>query len=295
MGEVAAWRSAKRATGVASRPAEGMAALVSPAAAFGALAAPDEGRWIGIPAADGGSQPVHQLVGIRGVLAGQGPADQDALDRFGQVEPRAGDRGIQRQDALLQAPADQRRRAMPPQVVPDQQQAQRRELTPVEPEGRPVQQVQGIGPVRPAVADGASFTAAAQRAGRRSGDGVAKLVARFNRLGLAAVETQHGHAGPPVVYGPEARERILREFRRVPDREQDGTATWSLTTLQRALRRAPDGLPTVSTATLLATLWQAGYTWQRDRPWCATGTALRRRRDGTGRRSVDSAAPQKRR
>jgi transposase len=144
-----------------------------------------------------------------------------------------------------------------------------------------------------AVAAGASFSAAAQAAGRRSGDGVAQLVARFNRAGLAAVETQHGHAGPAVVYGPEQRERILREFRRAPDREQDGTASWSLTTLQRALRRAPDGLPTVSTATILHTLWDAGYTWQRDRTWCATGTALRRRRDGSVHRAIDPAAPQK--
>jgi len=68
---------------------------------------------------------------------------------------------------------------------------------------------------------------------------------------------------------------------RAPDRDQDGTATWSLTTLQRALRRAPDGLPTVSTATILAVLWAAGYTWQHNRTWCHTGTARRRRRDGT--------------
>lgn len=144
-----------------------------------------------------------------------------------------------------------------------------------------------------AVADGASFAAAARRAGRRSGDGVAKLVARFNRVGLPAVDTQHGHAGPAVVYGPEERERILREFRRAPDRERDGTATWSLATLQRALRRAPDGLPSVSTATILATLWDAGYSWQQDRTWCATGTALRRRRDGTVRRTTDPTAPKK--
>ena len=38
-----------------------------------------------------------------------------------------------------------------------------------------------------AVAEGLSFTAAAHAAGRRSGDGVAKLVARFNVLGLCAV------------------------------------------------------------------------------------------------------------
>ena len=131
-----------------------------------------------------------------------------------------------------------------------------------------------------AVADGASYTAAAAVAGRRSGDGVAHLVARFNRHGLAALDARHG-GGAPVRYGSAERERILREFRRPPDREQDGTATWSLTTLQRALRRAPDGLPTVSTATLLAVLWEAGYTWQHNRTWCHTGTARRRRRDGT--------------
>lgn len=131
-----------------------------------------------------------------------------------------------------------------------------------------------------AVATGASFAAAARTVGRRSGVAVRQLVARFNREGVAALTPRHG-GGPPVQYGAAERERILREFRRPPDREHDGTATWSLTTLQRALRRAPDGLPAVSTATLLAVLWEAGYTWQRDRTWCPTGTARRKRRDGT--------------
>src|SRR5690349_12674820 len=111
-----------------------------------------------------------------------------------------------------------------------------------------------------AVADGARFTDAARAAGRRSGDGVAQLVARFNRGGLAALDTRHA-GGPAVAYGPAERERILREFGRTPDRAADGTATWSLTTLQRALRRAPDGLPAVSTWTILAVLWDAGYAW----------------------------------
>ncbi len=131
-----------------------------------------------------------------------------------------------------------------------------------------------------AVADGASYTAAAAAAGRRSGDGVAQLVARFNRLGLAALNGQHG-GGPAVQYGAVERARILREFERVPDRQQDGTATWSLTTLQRVLRRAPDGLPHVSTWTVLQTLWDAGYTCQQDRTWCHTGTATRKRKDGS--------------
>jgi transposase len=145
-----------------------------------------------------------------------------------------------------------------------------------------------------AVASGASYTAAACAAGRRSGDGVAHLVARFNRHGLAALDARHG-GGPSVQYGVVERERILREYRRAPDREQDGTAIWSLTTLQRALRRAPDGLRGVSTWTILATLHEAGYTFQRDRTWCHTGSATRKRKDGTHVAITDpDATPKKR-
>ena len=131
-----------------------------------------------------------------------------------------------------------------------------------------------------AVAAGASYTAAAAVAGRRSGDGVAQLVARFNQQGSAALNSRHG-GGSPVRYGSAERERILREFRRPPDREQDGTATWSLTTLQRVPRRAPDGLPTISTFTIFQTWHDAGYTVQENRSWCHTGTAQRKQKDGT--------------
>lgn len=130
-----------------------------------------------------------------------------------------------------------------------------------------------------AVADGASFTAAAHAAGRRSGDGVAQLVARFNTRGLAALNSRPG-GRPPVQYGPEQAARILHEWQRPPDRATDGTATWSLTTLQRALRRAPDGLPQVSTATIRRVLHEAGLRYQRNRTWCETGVVQRRRRDG---------------
>ncbi len=130
-----------------------------------------------------------------------------------------------------------------------------------------------------AVADELTFGAAAQRAGRHSPRAVATLVGRFNAEGLAAVVPHHG-GGSPRVYGPEAYARILREVRRTPDREADGTATWSLTTLQRALWAAPDGLPGVSTWTILQALWRAGYTWQERRTWCHTGTVLRKRKAG---------------
>lgn len=130
-----------------------------------------------------------------------------------------------------------------------------------------------------AVAAGQTFTAAARAAGRRSGDAVAQLVARFNEKGLDALETGHG-GGPGVKYGAAQRERILQEFRRPPDREQDGTAAWSVATLQRALATAPDGLPGVSMDTVWKVLRAAGYSWQRDRTWCNTGTVQRKRKAG---------------
>jgi transposase len=135
------------------------------------------------------------------------------------------------------------------------------------------------------LADGATLTAAAAQGGFRSTRGVTKLVHRFHQTGLAALASRHG-GGPALQYGPPEQERILREFRRTPDREQDGTATWSLSTLQRALRKAPDGLPAVSTFTIFETLHRAGYSCQENRTWCHTGTALRKRKRKDGSTEV---------
>ena len=59
-----------------------------------------------------------------------------------------------------------------------------------------------------AVSAGASFTAAARAAGRKSGDGVAKLVGRFNTVGLAALAGRRPSGRPPT-YDARQRERIL--------------------------------------------------------------------------------------
>ena len=128
-----------------------------------------------------------------------------------------------------------------------------------------------------AVADGQSFTEAATVVGRHTGDTIRDWVSRFNREGMVAVRPRHG-GGPRIRYGEEQRKRILFELQRTPDREQDGTATWSLTTLQSALRRAPDGLPHISTYTIWATLQQAGLSWQKSRTWCDTGIVVRQRK-----------------
>lgn len=143
-----------------------------------------------------------------------------------------------------------------------------------------------------AVADGASFEAAARAAGRKSGDAVAHLVTRFNRDGLNALIEQHG-GGQPKQYTVTEQERILQQVRREPDRDTDKTATWSLSTLQGALRRGPDGLPTISTYTIWCVLHDAGFTWGKDRSWCETGTAVRKRKSGTVTVIDPDATPKK--
>lgn len=67
-------------------------------------------------------------------------------------------------------------------------------------------------------------------------------------------------------------------MRRTPDREKDQTGSWSLSTLQRALRKTD--LPQISRDTISQVLPEAGYTYQRTRTWCKTGTALRVRKEG---------------
>jgi hypothetical protein len=130
-----------------------------------------------------------------------------------------------------------------------------------------------------AVARGDDYQQAALAAGRRSGDAVSLLVARFNAEGLTATSPRHGGGRSPT-YDRAARERILTEVKRPPTPQADGTATWSLSTLRKALRSASDGLPAVSTYTLWQVLHGAGYSHQLTRTWCPTGTALRRRKAG---------------
>jgi transposase len=140
-----------------------------------------------------------------------------------------------------------------------------------------------------AIADGASYMAAAHQVGRRHNETISAWVSRFNRDGLAAVRPGHG-GGPRIRYGTDAQQRILAEWARAPQREQDGTATWSLSLLQKALRHAPDGLPKVSTFTIWRTLHEAGLSWQKSRTWCQTGVATRRRKQGTVTRVDPDAA-----
>ncbi len=143
-----------------------------------------------------------------------------------------------------------------------------------------------------AVADGMSLIEAARTGGWRVHDTVTRLIRRFNERGLSALDDlpRSGHSR---VYSAAERARIEHEFLREPSRKEDSTATWSLSTLQRALRDAPDGLPHVSKFTIVYVLHEAGYNWQQSRTCCRTGTTLRKRKDGEVQQSYDPSIPEK--
>ena len=128
------------------------------------------------------------------------------------------------------------------------------------------------------VADGKSYTAAAQSVGRRSGEAVSHLVSRFNQAGLAALEPMYG-GGAPVVYDSEQRQQILATASQPPDAEQDGAVSWSLSLLQRRLRQQSE-FSLISTYTLWQVLHEANWSWQLNRTWCSTGEVKRRRKSG---------------
>jgi transposase len=145
-----------------------------------------------------------------------------------------------------------------------------------------------------AVADGKRLIEAAHVAGWKVHDTVTRLIRRFNERGLSALDDLP-RSGHPRSYGASERARIEQELLREPSRQEDSTATWSLTTLQRTLREAPDGLPHVSTFTILHALHEVGYSWQQSRTWCKTGTTLRKNKDGTVEESYDPYTQEKKR
>lgn len=128
-----------------------------------------------------------------------------------------------------------------------------------------------------AVADGETFASAARAGGYRSIGAVTYLVRRFNRGGLGALGIAAGRGRRPT-YGATARAQIVATAQRPPDRKTDGTATWSLSTLERTVRR--EGLPHVGATTIRRVLHDAGSSYQRTRTWCPTGTAQRKRKAG---------------
>src|SRR4051794_10562879 len=128
-----------------------------------------------------------------------------------------------------------------------------------------------------AVAGGQSFSAAARGGGvQRPGAGT-YLGRGFNQGGRGGPKIGAGRGRRPT-YDALARARIVATAQRSPDRKVDGTGTWSLSTLERTLRR--EGLPRVGATTIRRVLHDAGSSYQRTRTWCPTGTAQRKRKAG---------------
>ena len=123
-----------------------------------------------------------------------------------------------------------------------------------------------------------ALLAAARRAGLASSSTVTDLVRRFNRQGLAALTIAAGRGRRPT-YDAAARAKVVAMAQRAPDRRQDGTAVWSLSTLERTVRR--EGLSQIGATTIRRVLHAAGSSYQRTRTWCPTGTAVRRRKHGS--------------
>ena len=141
-----------------------------------------------------------------------------------------------------------------------------------------------------AVAAGASFAAAARAAGYAGGSAVHALVKRFNARGLAALAIAPGR-GPKRTYDAATRAQVVALAQRPPDRKLDGTATWSLSTLERAVQR--EIVPAPKARTVAQLLRDAGRSYQKTRTWCPTGTAERKRKAGVVR-VVDPLTAQKR-
>lgn len=127
------------------------------------------------------------------------------------------------------------------------------------------------------VAETGNFAEAARQAGFRSVTAVTNLVRRFNQRGMEALTIAAGRGRRPT-YDATARAQIVQVAQTLPDRRADQTATWSLATLRRRLRR--EGLTTVGTSTIRRVLQDAGSAYQRTRTWCPTGTAQRVRQGG---------------
>jgi transposase len=107
---------------------------------------------------------------------------------------------------------------------------------------------------------------------------VSKVVRRFNQRGLDVLDIAAGR-GRKATYTSTQQARILAEVQRQPDREADQSATWSLMMLRQALRKTE--LPHIAKETIRKVLHASGYSYQRTRTWCRTGSALRKRKSGT--------------
>src|SRR5207247_2067627 len=97
------------ANGPASVPTGATECMVTSAGTLaprGAFAAPLERGRRRVPPSHCCPQPVFQVLGALGILTRQRPADHDTLDRLGQVQPGAAQRGVERHYPMSAQPTD---------------------------------------------------------------------------------------------------------------------------------------------------------------------------------------------
>lgn len=89
-----------------------------------AFAAPDEGSGIPIPSMRGCLDPINDLLGRLGILALQGAALEDSLDRLGHVEPTSAQGRVGRHNPVGKEPEHDGGGQVPLEIVPDEQHPQ---------------------------------------------------------------------------------------------------------------------------------------------------------------------------
>ena len=93
-----------------------------------AFAIPDERSWLLVPAPRRLLKPASDLVWAMRMLPVERPALEHALDRLGHVEPAAAHGRVERHDPMRAQPQHQVGCLVAGQIVPHQQQPQRRQV-----------------------------------------------------------------------------------------------------------------------------------------------------------------------
>jgi hypothetical protein len=118
-----AWPTADWATSASAGATQGMASLTTSLAASSAFAAPFEGSWVEVPTMCNTFQKGDDLLGSFWRLSCQAAAYQNALHRFGHIQPGATNRCVQRHDSMFDQPSYKAWRMVSTQIIPDEQHA----------------------------------------------------------------------------------------------------------------------------------------------------------------------------
>src|SRR5437764_11072735 len=103
-----------------------MATRIGSVATCMPLASPAEGSGMTVPPLDGVDKPIFEDLHIIDMVSLQGPPDNDPLDGFSHIEPRASTRRVQQPNAAFMAPPDQIATVMTRQIIQNEQHAQGR-------------------------------------------------------------------------------------------------------------------------------------------------------------------------